>query len=165
MSTLSSTRGGGKRRRRARPTPRWIRDGRDMDEMAQRRAVMILGVLSGQETVTDAIESTGISRGTYYKLEEKALKAMVRALLPGADETSDTEALCAAKRIEELQGKIAQMEREKRRSERLESLVTKIVKAGPITTDRSRSKSSKSSSPSSSRSSDSTRTKGGGAGR
>jgi polyhydroxyalkanoate synthesis regulator phasin len=136
-----------------------------MDEMAQRRAVMILGVLSGQVTVTDAIESTGISRGTYYKLEERALKAMVRALLPGSDETSDTEALCAAKRIEELQGKIAQMEREKRRSERLESLVTKIVKAGPLTTERGRGKSSKSSSSSSSGSSDSTRTRGGVAGR
>lgn len=161
MSTQPTRRGGGKRRRRTRPTPRWIRDGRDMDEMAQRRAVMILGVLSGQVTVTDAIESTGISRGTYYKLEERALKAMVRALLPGADETSDTEALCAAKRIEELQGKVAQLEKEKRRSERLESIVTKIVKAGPLTTQRGRKRASKSCSTSSSASSDSTRTKGG----
>ena len=53
-----------------------------MDEMAQRRAVMILGVLSGQVTVTDAIESTGISRGTYYKLEEKALKLGFDTLEP-----------------------------------------------------------------------------------
>lgn len=126
---------------------------------------MILGVLSGQVTVTDAIESTGISRGTYYKLEERALKAMVRSLLPGADETSDTEALCAAKRIEELQGKIAQLEKEKRRSDKLGTILTKIVKAGPLVTERGRRKGSTSCSSSSSESSDSTRTKGGVAGR
>jgi hypothetical protein len=132
-----------------------------MDEMAQRRAVMILGVLSGQVTVTDAIESTGISRGTYYKLEEKALKAMVRALLPGADEASDSEALSAAKRIEELQAKLEQMEKDKRRTERLESLVTKIVRSGPLTTGKGPKKGSRSCSTSSSKSSASTRTKGG----
>lgn len=133
-----------------------------MDEIAQRRAVMILGVLSGQVTVSDAIESTGISRGTYYKLEERALKAMVKALIPGADDATDAEALTAAKRIEELQAKIAQMEKEKRRSERLESLVTKIVKTGPLTMGRGRpSRTSSTSSSSCSTSSSTTRAKGG----
>ena len=135
-----------------------------MDEMAQRRAVMILGVLSGQVTVTDAIESTGISRGTYYKLEEKALKAMVRALLPGADEAADSEALSAAKRIEELQSKVEKLEKDRRRTERLESLVHKIVKTGPLTTNRGPKKGSRRSSQSSQASSASTRTRAGGGG-
>ncbi len=164
--TQTSTRGAGRRRRRrSRPTPRWIREGRGMDEMAQRRAVMILGVLSGQVTVTDAIESTGISRGTYYKLEEKALKAMVSALLPGADEEADAQALSAAKRIEELQAKIAQMEKDKRRTERLESLVHKIVKTGPLTTNKGPKKGSKRSCASSPASSASTQTRVGAEGR
>jgi DNA replicative helicase MCM subunit Mcm2 (Cdc46/Mcm family) len=132
-----------------------------MDEMAQRRAVMILGVLSGQVTVTDAIESTGISRGTYYKLEEKALKAMVRALLPGADDAADGEALSAAKRIEELQAKIEQLQQDKRRTERLQSLVTKIVNSGPMTTNKGPKKGSNRSCKSSPGKSDSTRTRGG----
>ena len=165
MSKATTSRGGGKRRRRSRPTPRWIRDGRDMDEMAQRRALMVLSVLSGEVTVSDAIESTGISRGTYYKMEEKALKAMVRALLPGANEAADSEALSAAKRIEELQKQIEGMEKEKRRRERLESLAQKIVGSGPLTTKRGSRGSSRSCSRASRKKPASTPKKGGGAGR
>jgi len=164
MSKATTSRGEEKRRRRSRPTPRWIRDGKDMDEMAQRRALMVLSVLSGEVTVSDAIESAKISRGTYYKLEERALRAMIRSLLPGSNESADSEALTAAKRIEELLGKIEQMERDKRRREKLESLAQKIVGSGPLTTNRGPKKSSRSCSRASRTSSASTRKKDGAAG-
>ena len=165
MSKATTSRGAEKSRRRSRPTPRWIRDGKDMDEMAQRRALMVLSVLSGEVTVSDVIEKAKISRGTYYKLEERALKAMIRSLLPGSNESADSEALTAAKRIEELQAKIEQMQRDKRRREKLESLAQKIVGSGPLTTNRGPKKSSRSCSRASRTSSASTRKKGGEAGR
>jgi hypothetical protein len=152
-----------RRKRRPRPTPRWIRDGQEVDEMAQRRALMILSVLSGQVTVTDAIEQAGISRGTYYKLEEKALKAMVSALLPGADESGQSEAMTAAKRIEELEARLEQMEKERRRHEKLQTVVSKIVGSGPLTMGAGRRRILPTPSRSSSPGSASTRTKGGGA--
>jgi hypothetical protein len=132
-----------------------------MDEMAQRRALLILSVLSGQVTVTDAIERAGLSRGTYYKLEEKALKAMVSSMLPGAGESGQSEAMTAAKRIEELEGKVAQMEKERRRHERLENLVTKIVGSGPVTMGVGRRRILPMPSPVSLPGSTSMRTKGG----
>ena len=129
--------------------------------MAQRRALMVLSVLSGEVTVSDAIERAKISRGTYYKLEDRALKAMVRALLPGSKEGTQGEALTAAKRIEELLKQLSVMEKEKRRRERLESLAQKIVGSGPLTTHRGRKKNSRSCSQASRPNSASTRTKGG----
>jgi hypothetical protein len=159
---METRRGAVRRKRRPRPTPRWIKEGQEMDEMAQRRALLILSVLSGQVTVTDAIDQAGISRGTYYKLEEKALKAMVSAMLPGADETGQSEAMTAAKRIEELEAKLTQMEKEKRRHERLENVVAKIVGSGPMTMGVGRKRILPMPSPGSSPVSASTRTKGGG---
>ncbi len=54
------------RRHRARPTPQWLLKKQELDEIAQRRTLMILNVLSGQLPVTDAIAQAQISRGHYY---------------------------------------------------------------------------------------------------
>ena len=40
--------------------------------------LQIFQVRSGQKTVVQACEELGVSRQTYYELEEKALKAMHR---------------------------------------------------------------------------------------
>ena len=69
---------------RRRPTPRWLREQQDLDEMGRRRCLMILSVLSGEKAVSDAIAEAQISRQMYYQLEEKALAAMLRAVSPGA---------------------------------------------------------------------------------
>lgn len=47
--------------------------------MAHGRCLMLLSVLSGQKTVTRAIEEAKISRALYYQLELRALKGMMRA--------------------------------------------------------------------------------------
>jgi hypothetical protein len=117
-----------RRRRRPRPTPRWLTRRPDLDEMAKRRCLLVLSVLSGERPVSDVIEEAQVSRQMYYQLEERALRAMLLALTPGANEPGATE---PAKRIEELEGKVAQLEADKRRGERLLLLTRKVLK-GPM---------------------------------
>ena len=116
-------------RRRARPTPSWLTERKDLDEIAQRRCLMVLSVLSGETPVSDAIEQAQVSRGTYYQLEERALRAMLVALTPGSGEAPSES---PAHRIAELEQKIVRLEREKRRGERLLLLTRKVVKDGPL---------------------------------
>jgi hypothetical protein len=120
---------GKKRPTRARPTPSWLIERQDLDEMARRRCMMILSVLSGERAVTEAIEEAKISRGTYYQLEERALKAMLAALLPGG-EAAPSES--PVRRIAELEAKLGTLERDKRRSERLLLLTRKLVRPGSL---------------------------------
>jgi len=102
--------------------------------MARRRCVLILSVLSGERPVTEAIEEAQLNRQTYYQLEEKALRAMLRALTPGATEApaQSTEGP-ALRRIAELEAKVSRLEQDKRRSERLLLLTRKLVKPGRMT--------------------------------
>jgi hypothetical protein len=124
-----------------------------MDEIARRRTLLILSVLSGETTVSDAIETAQISRGTYYKLEQRALEAMVASMIPGAED-GQSQALTRQKRIEQLQGKIRRLEQERRRRDKLESLTTKILGTGTVKTSRGGRPRKKTS----------TRTRGGAAG-
>jgi hypothetical protein len=78
--------------------------------------------------VSDVIEEAQISRPMYYQLEERALRAMLVALTPGADEPGSSE---PAKRIAELERKVARLEADKRRGERLLLLTRKVMK-GPM---------------------------------
>lgn len=116
-------------RRRARTTPEWLHEREDLDEMARRRCLMVLSVLSGERPVTDVIAEAQISRGTYYNLEERALKAMLVALVPGAAEAPSES---PAMRIAELEKKVTLLEQHKRRGERLLLLTRKTLKRGPM---------------------------------
>jgi hypothetical protein len=119
---------------RTRPTPSWLLEQQDLDEMARRRCVLILSVLSGERPVTEAIEEAQMNRQTYYQLEEKALRAMLKALTPGAAETPTQSAEGPAlRRIAELEAKVARLEQDKRRGERLLLLTRKLVKPGRMT--------------------------------
>jgi hypothetical protein len=138
-ATTSSKR----RRRRPRPVPRWLREQNDLDEMARRRCLMILTVLSGERSVSDVIEETGVSRQLYYQLEERALRAMLSALLPSGASESVSLADSAPKKIAELEAKVTRLERDKRRSERLLFLTRKMVRRGPMTTGAGRPRKTK----------------------
>lgn len=126
-----------KRRNRPRPTPRWLKAQAEGPEaVAQRRCLLVLAVLSGEQPVTDAIESTGVSRQLYYQLEEKALKGMLHALGPGSEANEDLAQQLSAQ-LEASQERVKQLEREKRRTERLLMLTRKLVRPGPVTVGRS----------------------------
>ena len=124
------------RRHRNRPTPKWLLEKNELDDMARRRCLLVLEVLSGARPVTDAISAAGISRQTYYKLEERALRAMLTALSPGVGpDGTEMGALEAAEaRVATLEEKLATIEKERRRSERLNLAIRKLVKPGPVVT-------------------------------
>lgn len=116
------------RRHRARPLPKWLKERRDLDEMARRRCLLVLSVLSGAKPVTEAIAETGMSRGAYYQLEERALDGMLAALGP----TPPGRKADPSSEIASLEAKVAKMEAEKRRAERLLLLTQKVVKKGRL---------------------------------
>ena len=97
--------------------------------MARRRCLLILSVLSGERPVSDAIAESGLSRNTYYQLEERALDGMLLALGPTPPgRKPDRSGELAA-----LQAKVTRLEEEKRRAERLLLLTRKVVRRGRLT--------------------------------
>src|SRR5688500_1883382 len=71
------------RKPRARPIPKWL-ESDELEEIAQRRCLMILSVLSGEKPVTEAIKEAEITRPLYYLLERRAVEAMLAALIPSS---------------------------------------------------------------------------------
>lgn len=116
---------GGSRRKRARPTPRWL-SSEQIDQAARGRCLMLLSVLSGEKPVTDAIAEAGISRATYYQLETRALSAMLRVLAPGTN-VENEEANGPLRRISQLEEKLRKLEQRKRRLERLLLMTRRLV--------------------------------------
>ena len=121
-----------RREPRRRGIPRWLTGRKDLDQVAQRRTLLILSVLSGHTSVTTAIAEHGISRPLYYQLETKALVGMMRALVPGANAASSPDDATPMRQIVELEEKVARLEQDNRRLERLLLLAKKVVPMGPI---------------------------------
>ena len=124
-----------RRQRRPRGTPRSLAST-EHDDIAKRRLLMMLDVLSGRTPVTDAIERTKISRNTYYQLESKALNAMLEALTPS--ERGPGPRPDPSKKVEALEQKIERLETENRRLERLIALTDRYLKPGSVTTTAGR---------------------------
>lgn len=127
-----------KRKRRERPTPRWLQTKTDLDQVARNRVLMVLSVLSGEKPVTTAIEEHAISRGFYYQLETKALNAMLLALAPGSDGDASPDATGLHQRIKQLEEKLSRAEAAQRRAERLLFVQRKLTSSGPVKTHRGR---------------------------
>ncbi len=132
-------------RRRKRPVPSWLSNNKDLHEMARRRCLLVLSVLSGEKPVTRAIEEAQISRPLYYDLESRALRAMLQALTPQQLASEQAGAMTPAQRIAELEAKVARLERDKRRAERLLLLTRHLVKSGPLTTGAGRKRAARKS--------------------
>jgi hypothetical protein len=120
------------RKERTRGVPRWLTGRTDLDQVAQRRTLMILSVISGYSSVTAAIAEYSISRPLYYQLETKGLVGMMQALVPGANAASSPDDATPMRRIAELEAKIARLEQDNRRLERLLLLAKKVLPPGPI---------------------------------
>lgn len=131
-STERPTRPDRRRAPRRRGVPRWLSGRTDLDQVAQRRTLLILSVLSGQTPVTTAIAEHGISRPLYYQLETKALVGMMRALVPGANASASPDDATPTRQIVELEQKVARLEQENRRLERLLLLARKVLPTGPV---------------------------------
>lgn len=119
---------------RRRRTPSWLNHP-EFDAVARSRCLMLLSVLSGEKSVTEAIQEAKIYRPTYYQLETRALNAMLAALNPLARQGGSPDLSAAAARIEQLQRQVKHLEQEKRRTQRLLLLARKSIRA-PVTTGR-----------------------------
>jgi predicted DNA-binding protein (UPF0251 family) len=53
------------------------------EELARKRALLIMQVRSGQISAKEAARQLGVSRKTYYQWEQKALNGMMEALQNG----------------------------------------------------------------------------------
>jgi hypothetical protein len=92
---------------------------------------MLLSVLSGEKPVTEAIAESGISRGTYYQMETRALNAMLRVLSPTSTEEG-LENTSPGRRIAELEEQVRRLEQGRRRTHRLLVLTRKVVRKAPL---------------------------------
>jgi hypothetical protein len=126
-----------KRPTRPRPTPQWVLTSTEVDQMARRRCLQLLSVLSGEKSVSEAIAEMKISRGGYYQLETRALAAMLAALAPVVESASSKDGAQAGK-IKALEEKVTKLEQGKRRLERLLLLTRRVVKPGPMKLGRGR---------------------------
>ena len=112
----------------------------DVDAMAKRRCLMLLSVLSGHQSITQAIADAQIAVGTYYALEARAVTAMLMALTP--EPTSPSGSSTSWQTISRLEARVKSLEIEKRRLERLLALTKKVVKPGPMKLGAARSRKS-----------------------
>ena len=132
VTSTTSPKSNRRREPRSRGVPRWLTGRKDLDQVAQRRTLLILSVLSGHTPVTTAIAEHGISRPLYYQLETKGLVGMMRALVPGANAAASPDDATPMRQLVELEEKVGRLERENRRLERLLLLAKKVLPTGPI---------------------------------
>ncbi len=136
------------RARRARTTPLWLaQSSPDVNEIARRRSLMLLSVLSGETPVTTAIEREQISRQTYYLWETRALQAVLAAMVPTELAPGYDPAVTPEQRIASLERQLAQSERSCQRAERMLSLTRQAIRTVPVTTGRRGRPRTKASSP------------------
>ncbi len=157
MGRTRSRDGATKRRRKhSGRKPRWLLEPKDLDAMAQRRCLMILSVLSGESSVEEAAARAEITPPLYYLLEKRGLQGMLTALLPGAPSDGS-----AAPALKQLQARIEELEKTKRRLERLLFLTRMTVKPGAMTQGPKKRRASSSTKSGSSDSMKRRKTKGG----
>ena len=97
------------------------------NEKARQRAEQIIKVRSGRITATQAAENLNISRKSYYKWEERALKGMMDAL---ADQSSGRPGLEVDGEKEILKRKLLEVEEQIRLLE--QRLHIKAVMSEPV---------------------------------
>jgi transposase len=77
------------------------------EELARRRAEVIVQVQSGRLTATEAAKQLGVSRKTYYQWERRALGGMIEALQDKEggrpSKTRDPQKEGLQKRLEDLE--------------------------------------------------------------
>ena len=127
---------GGSRRNRPRQTPKWLLGSQEIDQISRARCLMVLSVLSGETTVTDAIAEAGISRASYYQLETKALNAMLKALGPLS--SSEGTQTSPVRQIAALEEKVKELERARRRTQRLLLMTRRVIRAPETKTSSTR---------------------------
>jgi hypothetical protein len=124
-------------RRTSHNLPLWLMQPAEQQAIAQRRALMILSVLSGQKSVQEVIEEEKVSRALYYQLEDRGLQGMLKALSPRIEGvTSERRELTQTReQVRRLSERVKSLTQRKRSAERLLRLLIKSNQAR-VTTER-----------------------------
>lgn len=98
----------------------------EQEELARRRAQIIVQVQSGQLTATEAAAQLGVSRKTYYQWERRALGGMIEAL---QDKESGRPAKPRDEQKEGLQKRLEDLEERERIRQQVEHIRTAVAEA------------------------------------
>jgi hypothetical protein len=109
--------------------PKWFQSSPQLQAVARSRCLMVLSVLSGEKSVSDAVARAKISHNMYYQMERRALNAILVALHPHS-RWAQQGAL--QERIKQLEAQLKRLGQQKRRSQRLLLLMRKSSRA-PLT--------------------------------
>ena len=96
------------------------------EELARRRAEIIVQVQSGRLTATEAARRLGVSRKTYYQWERRALGGMIEALV---DKEGGRPPLPRDPQKEDLQKRLADLEERQRIREQVERIRSVVDEA------------------------------------
>jgi transposase len=96
------------------------------EELARRRAEVIVQVQSGRLTATEAAKRLGVSRKTYYQWERRALGGMIEAL---QDKEGGRPSKPRDPQKENLQKRLEDLEEQQRIREQLDRIRTAVDEA------------------------------------
>lgn len=96
------------------------------EELARRRAEVIVQVQSGRLTATEAAKRLGVSRKTYYQWERRALGGMIEAL---RDKEVGRPSKPRDPQKENLQKRLEDLEEQQRIREQLDRIRTAVDEA------------------------------------
>src|SRR5688572_15259189 len=122
----ASRAGAGRPKHQPHALPKWfVSSTQLLQGVARSRCLMVLSVLSGERSVSDAVREAKISHNMYYQLERRALNAILTALHPHAV-WAQRGAL--KERIGQLEAQVKRLAQQKRRSDRLLLLMRKSLR-------------------------------------
>lgn len=121
--------GAGRPKHQPHALPKWFQSSTQLQAVARSRCLMVLSVLSGERSVSDAVAQAKISHNMYYQMEKRALNAILVALHPHS-RWAQQGAL--KERIKQLEAQLKRLGQQKRRSQRLLLLMRKSTRA-PLT--------------------------------
>src|SRR5688572_19335323 len=78
----AGTAGAGRPKHRSHALPKWFESSTQVQAVARSRCLMVLSVVSGERSVSDAVAQAKISHNMYYQMEMRALNAILVALHP-----------------------------------------------------------------------------------
>ena len=98
----------------------------EQEELARRRAQIIVQVQSGRLTATEAAAQLGVSRKTYYQWERRALGGMIEAL---QDKESGRPSKPHDPQKEGLQKRLENLEERERIREQVDRIRSVVAEA------------------------------------
>lgn len=98
----------------------------ESEDLARRRAHIIVQVQAGRLTATEAAQQLGVSRKTYYQWERRALSGMMEAL---QDKESGRPSKPQDPQKEVLEKRLEDLEEQERRRRQMDHIRSAVAEA------------------------------------